>query len=1172
MQEQGSPDSTSSVTAAVADQKPTAAAADQGQHHSGVTDTVTQMTDNEEPATSLAARQDQQLPGSTEAVIEMMSDQGSRKYALAPGEDLFKSLFAAEKTPPDSPGSVASSGTLIGPSSRKVSPFDLGTLTKGSPTAVKDFAHPSPDSIRVDPVTMMEEQTKKELLKQVKEKTAAKEKASRKSEKLAARNTALSAELKSAKATAKNRDVQADIAKAHANAMTVSNVVLRQQMKDVSDGLSRENNGTQVQGGQSEGETTWDQRTEESLRKHLRDVDESRASAYGRMARLENTSAEQCQGLDNTIDQGLIQKENPSPTGEVVLQQESVSVAVQLSGRQASKEVLTDVVGSSSSTDASEQTQPETTAEVTSKEKVGGFSEKYGVDPAELSRILNYVTSTAQKEPEKKDTEVTQGEGALPEVEEPEVDATIDTAALTALEDYQRRDLALDEESATARSKAMVDPIATDFEDATPDQDDSSESDGEDQVFEADNDTSPSTAENAVYIQEPITNAIANQDDVQDVDQDHEGGIDGNYEFSEPAGPANLWGILQSNQNENNAKDNADAAEDTAGVPETADPPAQSSPNEREAGDNADADEKALNVSEVAGSAPLPGMHRSEQGEKVVEDQEVAAHEAAHASDYEAPGLANLWGILKSNSEIPANNSNKEGSGEQVEGNGDMATDESENNGVAVVRDHDNASDGEAPGPANLWGILKSNFEIPVDKCNKEGSGEQAKGNGDMGTEESESSGVGVTRDHDNVSDGEAPGPANLWGILKSNSEIPVDKSNKEGSGEQVEGNEDMATDESESNGLAVLRDHDNAELIDPSQDNLQEDTNGPDDVNDSGEESPNSTIPPTLKQDAASSPHGSADGDDITVEEVDTQDVNSEEVMDTIGVASPVDIVETVTDSIGGPQVVEENEHELENGAAEVVHLHETTITIDVNTPVGAAEAASEYPDDATVAQKEDQEEQAAEEANGSEVTTIPEQMSGSCEKEDSQLVDDDAVAGATPLREAIAEEKEGLQEDKTLKESTAPSKLQVTCEECADKDHHEAQDVDIASSSVTAERPGANNAVVHTQTLSTSSTSSTPPRPSSPFQVERFDFIGPVPQPKELNKTQKRKLERKRAAAKIKEEKALRRHMEEEAAKTPEALAQREAEELKLLGEKRLKLQEAKAQRWSETRLVEE
>ena len=1055
MQEQGSPDSTSSVTAAVADQKPTAAAADQGQHHSSVTDTVTEMTDNEEPATSLAATQDQQLPGSTEAVMEMMSDQGSRKYALAPGEDLFKSLFAAEKTPPDSPGSVASSGTLIGPSSRKVSPFDLGTLTKGSPTAVKDFAHPSPDSIRVDPVTMIDEQTKKELLKQVKEKTAAKEKASQKSEKLAARNTALGAELKSAKATAKNRDAQADIAKAHANAMTVSNVVLRQLMKDVSDGLSRENNGIQVQGGQSEGETTWDQRTEESLRKHLRDVDESRASAYGRMARLENASAEQCQGLDNTIDQGLIQKENPSPTGEVVLQQESVSVAVQLSGRQASKEVQTDVVGSSSSINASEQIQPETTfegSEIGSKEKAGGFFEKYGIDAAELSRVLNSVTPTTQKEPEK-DTEVTQGEEALPEVDEHEVDSTVDTSALIALQEYQRQDLNIDEESAPARSKAMADPIATDFEDATPDQDDSSESDDEDQVLEADDYTSPSTAENAVYIQEPITNAIANQDDVQDVDQDHEGGIDGNYEFSEPAGPANLLGILQSNQNENNAKDNADAAEDTAGVPETADSPAQSSPNEREAGDIADADEKAPNVSEVAGSAPLPpGILPSEQGEKVLEDQEVAAHEAAHASNYEAPGPANLWGILKSNFEIPANNSNKEGSGEQVEGNGDMATDESESNGVAVVRDHDNA------------------------------------------------------------------------------------------------------------------------ELIDLSQDNLQEDTNGPDDVNDSGEESPNSTIPPTLKEDAASSPHGSADGDDITVEEVDTQDVNSEKVMDTIGVASPADIVETVTDSIGGPQVVEENEHELENGAAEVVHLHETTITIDANTPVGAAETVSEYPDDATVAQKEDQEEQAAEEANGSEVTTTPEQMSGSCEKKDAQLVDDNAVADATPLREAIAEEKEGLQEDETMKESTATGKLQVTCEDCADTDDHGLQNVAIASSSITAERSGANNAVVHTQNLSSSSTSSTPPRPSSPFQVEIFDFIGPVPQPKELNKTQKRKLERKRAAAKIKEEKAFRRHMEEEAAKTPEALAQREAEEMKLLGEKRLKLQEAKAQRWAETRLVEE
>ena len=1127
----------------MADQEPAQSATKQKKDLPSAAGTFTEMVYNEEPATAAVDSQDQKFPESMDTVTEVIVDRKSHKHVMTPGEDLFKSLFATEKTPHNSPGSVASSGTLIDPSSRKVSPLDLGTLNKGSPTAVKDFAYPSPDSVCFDPLTMIEEETKKGLLKQLKKKTAAEEKASRKSEKLAARNKTLGAELKSTKATVKNRDAQADLAKVHANAMTVSNVVLRQIVKDLSQGLSCENDGTRAQVTASEGNTKWNQSKEESLRKHFRAVGQSSASAYGRMAGLENGSAVRGQDSNNTFSQESVQNANPSPIYEVLESKDPDSVAVQTLSRQTSEEAQTDVVGASYSTNTSEEAPPEATVEESKgriKEKAQGFFERYGFNPAELSRILNSVTSTSQKASVKTETEEVTQKEALEEVEEQEVETMADEAVMTPLQEYQRQDLNLNEESAADQNQTTADPISTDFEDATPDQDESNESNGEDQVFETDEDTSPSTAINSgsdcnedPAATEPTTNTIPSQDYANAIGSGHEGGLTESYEFSEPAGaatlwgilrsdqteneandstaddttaddttdtgddaasftqaagPATLWGILQSSQDENSARENHNTSEDTTGFTGAVGPTFQTSLRQHEENDNADAGGEANDTLEAAGPALLWGILRSEQAEEA-EDQEDASEVAPISPEAVAPA-------------VPCGDLRSEQDDDEVE-NRDFADDEAAG-----------ASDEEAPGPATLWGILKSEHKTSIDHpCKMEGS-ENGRVNGDEVLEDSASTDVAGAHDQDGTE--------------------PIDLAH------------------------------------DPPSPDSSENTNDVHDINDNEEEPSNPTGTPTVEENLIASPHGSVDDDDVAVLEVDTQEDVTEEAVVAIGANSPADTMDTVADAIEGSKVVAESEHKLEIETTELLHLHETTITVDSNTPVGAAEDLIEDAGDAIVFPKEDQGEQATE-ANASKVAATLGQLEFSAEKEVVQVVKNEAVPSNNLFQEATAEEKEGPKEGEMLDGSTPASNLQATWEEYEDTDN---RNVANGSASTTTEGSDADSAAIPAQA------SSTPiyPRASPEFQVEEFDFNAPVPKAKRVKDPEKRKLERARAKAKVKEEKArvreekaLKRQMEEEAANTPEAVAQREAEEIKALGEKRLKLQEARGKKWSEARLPE-
>lgn len=853
MQDLISPGSTSTVIGAIADQEPiTPATFRQDQDAPGTTNFFKKMAVSQDPAASADTTQDQELLSSTKTLTDTVADRKPRKYVMTTGEDLFQSLFATEKTPPTSPGSVGSDSTLVDPSSRKVSPADSEIRAKGSPIAVRDFAYASSDSKPVlDQEAVIEEDTKRQLLKQLKKKTAAEEKGSRKVVKLTARNKTLGAQLKSAKSNVQNREAQADLAKTHANAMTLLNVVLRRVVQDLSNELSREKNGAHVQGTQSQGETTWSQQKEESLENHLELADEFRTNAYNHMARLKNASVERSQGMDDIDDmdgQGSIQEETMSLMSETVGPKEYGSVAVEVLDQEASEIPHVELVGSNSSTSGSEGTQPETKVEGSEgrpEEKDGGVFEASGLDPAALSGTANSVTPTVQEDSEKMDAEeISCAKEALDAVKEHETEddkmeeEQIGSQGFSSEETTNQVELSVEwifpgpkpEESAVRKGQAMADPIATNLEDATPDEEGLSESSGEDQVSEADDNGSSPVVKDRVSgsdydgnpaVHEPITDDNTKHNDIRGVDTGCEGCLDRDYEFSEAAGPATLWGIFQANQRENEVEDRADVGEEAAGVP-------------------------------------------------------------------------------------------------------------------------------EAAGPATLWRILRS------EQCESEVDDQH-----------------GACDDAADVSQVEDPGPATLWGILKSNRESSGDVFCEEGVGKQAGANNHTVLDESEKNGSADLLDEDDAELIPSSHDgyapDLNDDTNDLYNVSDDEEEikePPAATNAPTVEEDPAPSPHGSVDGDEVDNEEFDTQEVIVEEPVKAIG-ADSLDAVEPIMEYL---KVVEEGDHDVENGTVGTVHLEVGVVSVGENTPIGAVEDMNEYVGNATVVRVE----KAAQEANASGMLSL--------------------------------------------------------------------------------------------------------------------------------------------------------------------------------------------------------
>lgn len=926
-----------------------------GMHDQAATSTyaTTAMEVDQQTITS-ASENDPNPPVATGAVTEAILDQEPQKDLSNKGELLFQSLFEVKNTPPGSPGSATSSSTLVNPQSRKV-----------SPTAVKDFAYPSSDSNRVlDPVAIIEETTKKELLKQLKKKTAAEEKTSRKAVKLTARIKAVSAELKLVKANVQNSEAQADLAKTHANAMTLSNVVLREAVQEISLELSREKNISQLRGTQSQGEAAWDQQKEESLQNHLEMVDEVGANVYHDIANLLNASVQRDQTSDDTEDQEPVQQANvPLPTDDDVESNEFGSSAVGVHGQKAIEEPQAKVAGSNFAGGANE----ESLAEVNGEELNNNACTD---EDTEEEQVGNVSCPAEESEEEKIE------DGTYP-VEE--TTKKFESNVEWIFPGLKPKDCAV------GKGQNTVDPIAADFEDAIPDQDGFSESSGEEQESEVDDDDSTPTVEDTVSgsdcdeyptAQEPATES---QDHVQGLGIDSTGEISGDVEFAEAAGPATLWGILESDQ---------------------------------------------------------------------VED-EAAAHEEVA----DVPGA-------------------------------------------------------EASGPATVWGILRSDRESSSD---------------DFSDEELE------------------------------------DKAEEKGS---------FVPDESESNGFAGSEDQDDAELLGLPHDRYPPDFNGdaniPCDANDSGEEimePATTTTAPVVEEDMAPSPHGSVDGDKVALQDIGIEEVAVEETVEAVGLDSPDDALEAVAEPIGNLKGADEDEYEVDNGVAETVHLQESVISVGTNTPIGAIEEVNEYFGNATVVQEEGREEdQAAQEADASEAQVISEQPKDNCEDRGFEFSGDDAIVRALP------EEKQGPEEGETLAGPAVACNMRVTCEEVTENESnedHKLHDVAIAGPSITtAECGDANSGVVHPQPATLLDTLASPSGASPPYQAEVFEFINPMPKAKEISKTEKRKLERRRAAAKKADEAALERRMEEEAAKTPEALAQRQAEEDTRLGEKRLKLQAARMQ----------
>ena len=951
-------------------------------------------TEVDQQTITSASEKDHNSPGATDAVTEAILDQEPQKDMSKKGELIFQSLFEVKNTPPGSPGSATSSSTLVNTQSRKV-----------SPTAVKDFAYPSSDSKHVyDPVAVIEATTKKELLKQLKKKTAAEEKASRKAVKLTAAIKALSAELKVVKANVQNRDAQADLAKTHANAMTLSNVVLREAVQEISLELSREKNITQIQGTQSQGETAWNQKKEESLQNHLEMVDEVGANVYHNIAHLLNASVKRDQSSEDTEDQELVQKQTvPLSTDDVVESNEFESSAAGVYDQKAIEEPQFEEVGSDSTGRAHEESLAEIngedlddkacTDEETEKEQI-----RNGSCPAEESEEENVENGAYPLEETTKECE--------PNVE-------------WIFPGLKPKDFAVGKDQTT------VDPIATDFEDATPDQDSLSESSGEEQESEVDDDDSTPTVEDAVSGSDCDENPAAQDADPETLQNDsyvhgvvngHDGGLNGNFNFSEPAGPATFWGILNSNQSETEVEDKAVAGE------------------------------KAVEISEAEAPATLWGILESE----AVEEKTIASEEPAAASE------------------------------------------------------------AEAPGPATLWGILESELE--------------------------------------------------------SSGDNPMDKELED----KAEEKDSFVPNEPESNAFTGSEDQDDAELVGLPHDDCSPDYSGDENVpcgasdSDSGEEimePANTTTAPVVEENAAPSPHSSVDGDNVAVQDIGVQEVVVEETVGAVGVDSPYDAVEAVAEPIGDLKVAGEAEYEAKNGMVKTVQLQETVVSVGTDTPIGAIEEVNEYAGNATVAEEDDREEdQAAQEANATEAQVISEQPKDNCENRGFEFTNDDGIFRASP------EEKQGPEEGETLEGPAAAGYMSVTCEEVNENESnedHKLHDVAIAGPSITtAECGDANSGVVHPQPATSPDTPAPPPRESPPYQVEVLDVLSPMPKAKEISKTEKRKLERRRAAAKKADEAAVKRRMEEEAAKTPEALAQRQAEEDTRLGEKRLKLQAARMQ----------
>ena len=596
------------------------------------------------------------------------------KYIMANGDDLFKSLFSAEKTLPTSPESVASSSTAVDSSSRKVSP---------SGSDIKDFAYPSSNKDHaLDPTAITEENTKKQLLKQLKKKAATEEKDSRKVVKLAAQNEALNAELKLANATVQNRDTQTELAKTYANAMILSNVVLRQAVLDVGHQLRSE------QDGNPKGE---------ALQNHLRIVDAVSLSAHSRMARLENLLPEQGQLED-----------------------------VRNTGR-----------------NTTEENEPEVRVE---KSEISNTLENHRPNTVANLKDAKSANRTIQNDRKQQRIE---GEGHSAEETTEQGEANVEMIPA----DLQGKELAV------GKGQGTLHTIVTTSEDSIPGKFEWSESSEEHQVFRTNRGGfPPSEVENLVLevdgddavAQKPIEDALATHNDVQGTDVIANCDISAIYEFLEPAGPATMWGILQSNQTVGETGpggDHGDGHNDVQGANsagkgdtktryeflEPAGPATlwgilQSNQTIREFDTESNQNETSATQEPISDANYGQDMDCGRGGD------------VGTTYEFSEPaGPATMWGILLSNQTVEETGPEGDHTKDTVAQ--DSFTDETDTLDLAKAMDH-GCEDGlnqiyefsEPSGAATLWGILQS---IPCEEVKEDYAlilGEPCLGSGSDGS------------------------------------------------------------------------------------------------------------------------------------------------------------------------------------------------------------------------------------------------------------------------------------------------------------------------------------------------------------------------------------------------------------------------------------------------------
>ena len=512
----------------------------QGLH--GATNIVSEETLGKELAVSAENVQGQEYANLEKTFPATTVDQKPRRYVLASSNDLFQSLYPTATTPPSSPGGASSNSTLVDPSSRKVSPSDSTIGAKASPPAAKDFAYPSLDGNHVrDPASIVEENTKLELTRQLLKKTAGEKKAIRKAGKQKARNNSLTTKLEAVNAQLQSRGVHADLATMHANAMILSNVVLRQIAQDSRNELSQKQHGAEAQANQSAGETDWNEQKEGSVHNQLGSADTVAASAYARMKHVNRSPDEPSKDFDDVEGQGRIEQESTSPMGELADSEQSGSI--EFFNRQASEEPQNDDIASKDSTNTSQEAQPEANAEQYSDVPEGNVedsSKDFGVD---TMNALNPAVSEAFNE----------------------------AKAYGVNEVTDKLGVAIDQDNGR-RGLNIYDIIWTDNE-----TEDSSYSEAWIDHLRLQQDIAEAKVDQ-MYLILKVLDPVAGSDEatanlvVESVEEltseDY-----GSSQFSKATGPATLWGILQSDQHEHESTDQVeDTAADEAGVYEATGP------------------------------------------------------------------------------------------------------------------------------------------------------------------------------------------------------------------------------------------------------------------------------------------------------------------------------------------------------------------------------------------------------------------------------------------------------------------------------------------------------------------------------------------------------------------------------------------------------------------------